>query len=163
VVGTPLIDELYGMRADGDSAFVVGRTEHWNDSGTGFDAIVASVGGDSGATAVVEVDVVRSDIAFDAIASGAGEPLVAGASDYSQNPHGASVSEDSAGFLARGAERFALARGARHNEARTLFSLGADRLLVGGMRNGPGTHSGDADSSLVHAEGFLVEIELSGE
>jgi hypothetical protein len=36
-------------------------------------------------------------------------------------------------------------------------------LLVGGMRNGPGTHSGDADPSLVRAEGFLVEVGLTGD
>jgi hypothetical protein len=159
VVGTPLIDELYGMSAGDDSAFVIGRTEHWNESGTGFDAIVASVHGDSGATEVIELDVVRSDVAFDAAALAGGAPFVAGASDYVQNPHGASVSEESGGFVARGAERFALARGPRHNEARTLYALAENTLLVGGMRNGPGTHSGDADASLVRAEGFLVELD----
>jgi hypothetical protein len=163
VVGTALIDELYGMSAGDDSAFVTGRTEHWNESGTGFDAIVTRVAGSSGATELVEIDVQASDIAFDAITLPGGDPFVAGASGYTQNPRGASVSEDSAAFLARGAARFALTRGPRHNEARTLLSLGAGTLLVGGMRNGPGTHSGDADPSLVRAEGFLVEVGLTGD
>jgi hypothetical protein len=34
--------------------------------------------------------------------------------------------------------------------------------LVGGMVNGPGTHSGDGDQALIVADGFVHETTISG-
>jgi len=46
--------------------------------------------------------------------------------------------------------------GARHNQLTTIASRNG-RWLLGGMINGPGTHSGDADRNLIVADGFLRE------
>jgi hypothetical protein len=43
-----------------------------------------------------------------------------------------------------------------------VVELGAGRVLVGGMLDGPGTHSGDSDPTLVRARGFLTEVSLGG-
>ncbi len=135
---------------------------------TGFDALVAELDGKSGSFTVRELDVKRSDIAFDALPLANGAWLVAGAADWTQNPGGASVSEASQAFLRGLAEDgsstpIAIASGPRHNEARTLLAFGADRYLIGGMTDGPGTHSGDVDASLVRASGFLREVRTSRE
>jgi hypothetical protein len=164
VVTTPEYDEIYGLRAFDDGAYVVGRTEHWNEQGTGFDAIVGRVDGRTGATSVTEVDVAQSDIAFDLARTRAGL-VVVGASDYAQNPHGASITEHSKNFarllLEDGTSRDLLVRdGPRHNETRFVLSHGTSSVLVGGMVDGPGTHSADQDDSLLRASGFLTEIVL---
>jgi hypothetical protein len=46
--------------------------------------------------------------------------------------------------------------GARHNQLTTIASRNG-RWLLGGMINGPGTQSGDADHKLIVADGFLRE------
>jgi hypothetical protein len=46
--------------------------------------------------------------------------------------------------------------GARHNQLTTIAPLNGGWLL-GGMINGPGTHSGDGDRALIVADGFLRE------
>lgn len=98
VVSTPEADELYGLRAGANAAYVAGRKEYWNESGTGFDALAAEIDGSTGAVQVFELDVHKSDIAFDVAALSASEFLVVGASGYSQNPHGASISEEAEAF-----------------------------------------------------------------
>ena len=167
VVGTPEDDQLFGLRAGQDSALVIGRKEYWNEQGTGFDALVARLDGPTGALKVRELHVKRSDLGFDAAPLEDGSWLVTGASDWQQNPNGASVSEESQAFLARiseSGEPTAIPGLAdlrvRHNEGRTLLALGRGRWLVGGMTDGPGTHSGDADASQVRASGFLREVQL---
>jgi len=167
VVGTPEDDQLFGLRGGQDSALVIGRKEYWNDDGTGFDALIARLEGKSGALEVRELHVKRSDLAFDAVALEDGSWLVAGASDWQQNPSGASVSEESQAFVqhlsaAGEGSTIALENGARHNEGRTLVDLGAGRFLIGGMTDGPGTHSGDAEPSHVRASGFLREVRVHG-
>jgi len=168
VVGTAEDDQLFGLRGGQDSALVIGRKEYWNEHGTGFDALVARLSGKTGALEVRELDVERSDLAFDAVELTDGSWLVTGASGWQQNPSGASVSEESQAFLSRVSESGALSpillpSGPRHNEGRTLLPLGLGRWLVGGMTDGPGTHSGDADASLVRAAGFLHELRLDPE
>ncbi|HET9933982.1 MAG TPA: hypothetical protein VFQ35_24935, partial [Polyangiaceae bacterium] len=163
VVGTPELDELYGLRAGKSAAYVAGRKEYWNDAGTGFDALAAEVDGKTGAVRVTELDVDRSDIAFDVAPLSDAELLIVGASGYSQNPHGASVSEESQGFayvLAEGGAKRALLvpNRQRHNEVRSLARDADGRWFSAGMLDGPGTHSGDADATLVRADGFLTEL-----
>jgi hypothetical protein len=53
-----------------------------------------------------------------------------------------------------------LPSGPRHNEAHFIQLLPSGRLLVGGMLDGPGTHSADGDVSLLTANGFLTEVTL---
>jgi len=165
VVGTAEDDQLFGLRGGQDSALVIGRKEYWNDQGTGFDALVARLDGKTGALQLRELNVERSDLAFDAVALAGGSWLVTGASDWQQNPHGASVSEESQAFLRRldangESSGIALANGPRHNEGRTLVPFGRGRWLLGGMSDGPGTHSGDGDPAKVRASGFLREFRL---
>lgn len=165
VVGTAEEDELYGMRAVADGAVVTGRTEHWNDAGTGFDALYARVDGASGDVEVHELDVEAGDLAFDAVPLADGAWLVAGVSGYTQNPHGASVSEESRAFA-----RFVFAdgtstavvtpNGKRHNEARTLVQRSDGQWTVGGMVDGPGTHSADRDPNLLTASGSLGALVI---
>ena len=49
----------------------------------------------------------------------------------------------------------AFTNGKRHNEARTLTQRLDGTWLVGGMHDGPGTHSADGDSSQLTAQGLL--------
>ena len=89
-----------------------------------------------------------------------GRYLALGTTGYVQNPSGASISEaaqpllvvlNSDGSLA---QNLGYTGGARHNQLTTIAPLNG-RWLLGGMINGPGTHSGAADRKLVVADGFL--------
>jgi hypothetical protein len=165
VVPTPEDDELYGLRAGANAAYVAGRKEYWNESGTGFDALAAEVEGSTGAVQVFELDVHKSDIAFDVAPLSESELLVVGASSYSQNPNGASISEEADAFayvLSRSGAARALdvPNRARNNGTRALAHTTNGRWLCAGMHDGPGTHSGDADASLVRADGFLVDLRV---
>ena len=163
VVGTAEDDQLYGLRAGESGAIAVGRSELWNEQGTGFEALVGHVDADGHVT-IDRFDVDRSDIAFDATRTRSGAVVVVGASGYSQNPHGASISEESAPFgrarVDGGASgKLTLPSGPRHGEARFVLPIDGGRLLVGGMLDGPGTHSADGDPSLLRARGFLTVVD----
>lgn len=162
VVGTPEDDQLYGLRAGDSGAIAVGRSEIWNAQGTGFEAFAAHVDA-LGHVTVDRFDVDRGDIAFDAMRTSSGEVVVVGASGYSQNPHGASISEESHPFArARNGDATSvtipLPDGPRHGEARFVLPLEDGRLLVGGMLDGPGTHSADGDEAHLHARGFVAFV-----
>lgn len=115
-----------------------------------------------------EVDLERSAVLSDVAAHGEAGWLVAGRSGYWQNPRGASISEeatselvvlDGAGAVTR---RLELAQGLRHNAALSIAPVpGQARVyLVGGLSNGPGSHSADADPALLQADGWLVRASL---
>ena len=167
-LGSTVIDtreraELHGVRATPGGFVLVGRvlTELRSD-GSGWDAFTASVGRDGtpGAYSVVDVD--RGDVLFDVAALPSGRYLALGTTGYLQNPSGASISEaaqpllvllNSDGSLA---QNLGYIGGARHNQLTTIAPLNG-RWLLGGMINGPGTHSGDANRDLIVADGFLRE------
>jgi len=92
----------------------------------------------------------------------AGRYLALGTTGYLQNPSGASISEAAQPLLAllnsdgSLAQNLGYTGGARHNQLTTIASRNG-RWLLGGMINGPGTHSGDADRNLIVADGFLRE------
>lgn len=158
VVTTSGDDQLYGLRAIGEVAYALGRTEHWNEQGTGFDALLARIDAD-GRVAVREIEVDRGDIAFDVARDSAGALVLVGASSYWQNPHGASLSEESRAFARRlyddgTSADIDLADGPRHDEARFAVPWPDGRLWIGGMHDGPGTHSADADATALRARGF---------
>ncbi len=128
----------------------------------GWNAFTAFVGHDGtlGPYSVVDVD--RGDVLFDVAALPSGRYLALGTTGYVQNPSGESISEaaqpllvllNSDGSLA---QNLTYIGGARHNQLTTIASLNG-RWLLGGMINGPGTHSGDADRGLIVADGFLRE------
>jgi len=76
--------------------------------------------------------------------------MVVDATGDAQNPSGASITAASAPFArwlrADGSVvAMPLPTGPRHNEARFIEGTSHGRLLVGGMLDGPGTHSADGD------------------
>jgi hypothetical protein len=165
-LGSTVIDthdraELHGVRATPDSFALVGRVlSELRSDGGGWNAFFALVGRDGtpGPYSVLDVD--RGDVLFDLAALPSGRYLALGTTGYLQNPSGASISEvaqplllllNSDGSLA---QNLGYIGGARHNQLTTVTSLNG-RWLLGGMINGPGTHSGDADHELIVADGFL--------
>ena len=172
-LGTTLIDttqssELHGLRLSDDDIAVVGRVYSQQlDDGTGWNAYAAHVDGASGALRHYgTVDVDRGEVLFDIAPLGQGRYLVAGAAGYVQNPIGASISEQTTPLLAvLGSDgtlqrRIDVATGARQNQLRSIIARGG-HWLVGGLVNGPGTHSGDGDPALITADGFVREIAIA--
>lgn len=170
VIDTVQPSELHGLRLipAGNDVAVVGRvfSERRPDGG-GWNAYVGHVDFSSGAVSSYRtLDVERGDILFDIAPLGQGRHLVAGAASYTQNPDGGSVSEQAFPLLAvlesDGTLRsriFTIQAGPRHNQLRSLAPIG-DRWLVGGMTNGPGTHSGDGNPAAIVADGFAREVAL---
>ncbi len=157
VVGTPEDDQLYGLRADASGVMAVGRSEIWNAQGTGFEALVGHVDAE-GNVAIDRFGVDRGDLAFDAVHTSSGL-VVVGTRGYAQNPHGASISEEAHPFaLALTAGAIELPDGPRNGQARFVVPAGNGRLLVGGMLDGPGTHSADVDGAQLRARGFITFV-----
>lgn len=164
VVDTAQVSELHGLRNTGNGFALVGRvrTERLAD-GSGWNAFAAfiSQAGELRNYSVINVD--RGDVLFDLVAGRNSQLVAVGTTGYTQNPFGASISEDAAPLLLVLSEtgtvvsRLSVPAGPRHNQLRTLSRYGA-HWLAGGMSNGPGTHSGDADRSLVRADGAVREI-----
>lgn len=163
-IDTAQASELHGLRAIPDGFALVGRvrTERLAD-GSGWNAFAAfiSQAGELRNYSVIHVD--RSDALFDIVPGRNAQFLASGVTGYTQNPFGASISEDASPLLVvlsdTGAlvSRLAVPAGARHNQLRSL-ARHRTNWLAGGMLNGPGTHSGDADRSLVSADGVVREI-----
>jgi hypothetical protein len=167
-LGSTVIDthdraELHGVRATPRGFVLVGRVlSELRSDGTGWNAFTAFVGSDGtpGPYSVVDID--RGDVLFDVAALPSGRYLALGTTGYVQNPDGASISEAAHPMLVLLNTDGSLAQdlgyigGARHNQLTTIASLNG-RWLLGGMINGPGTHSGDAHRELIVADGFLQE------
>jgi hypothetical protein len=155
--------ELHGLRAVPRGFMLVGRVlAEVRSDGTGWNAFTAFVGRDGtpGPYSVVDID--RGDVLFDVAALSSGRYLALGTTGYVQNPDGASISEAAQPLLVllntdgSLAQNLGYVGGARHNQLTTIASLNG-RWLLGGMVNGPGTHSGDAHRELIVADGFLRE------
>lgn len=162
VVATPQLSELHGLRAVPGGFMVVGRVRTARlPDGSGWNAFVGRLGVDGSVGELQVVDVDRGDIVFDVAALPQGGYLAVGSTGWTQNPAGASISEDAAPLLVtlatdgRLRQRLEVPAGPRNNQLRTLAHHGG-RWLIGGQRNGPGTHSGDADASLIRADGFVI-------
>jgi hypothetical protein len=154
--------EVHAVRWIGDSIAVAGRqmTSRPAD-GAGWDAYVSLLQpGKAPVTQLVNVD--RSDIIFDLLPLPDGRMLAAGSTGYTQNPAGASISEDSQPLLAvldaqgRLQQRLAFAAGPRQNQVRSLAPWNGG-WLAAGLMNGPGTHSGDANPAAIFADGYVRE------
>ncbi len=153
--------ELHGVRATPGGFMLMGRVlSEVLPDGSGWNAFTAFVGRDGtpGPYSVVDID--RGDVFFDVAPLPSGRFLAVGTTGYTQNPSGASISEAAQPLLvvlnADGSlgQNLNYAGGARHNQLTTIAPLNGGWLL-GGMVNGPGTHSGDADRGLIVADGFL--------
>jgi len=163
VTDTQDLAELHGLRATPRGFVLMGRVlSELRSDGSGWDAFTALVGDDGtlGPYSVIDVD--RGDVLFDVSALPSGRYLALGTTGYIQNPSGASISEAAQPLLvllnADGslAQNLGYIGGARHNQLTTIAPLNG-RWLLGGMINGPGTHSGDANRALIVADGFLRE------
>ena len=161
VIDTHELSELHGVRATPRGFVLVGRVlSQVLSDGSGWDAFAASVGLDGTLRSYNVVDFDRGDVLFDVAALSSGRFLALGTTGYTQNPSGASISEaaqpllvvlNSDGSLA---QNLPFTGGARHNQLTTIAPFSGGWLL-GGMVNGPGTHSADADRSLLVADGFV--------
>jgi len=166
-IGTTPIDtiqlsEVHAIRLHANGVAVVGRVfSEKRDDGTGWNAYVANVDASSGFYRVLDVD--AGDVLFDIARADAGRYLAGGSTGYTQNPTGASISEQSKPLLllleADGSvrRRIDVTAGPRQNQVRSIVARG-DGYLLGGMVNGPGTYTGDADPALISADGFAREI-----
>jgi len=163
VIDTKQRAELHGLRASSHGFAVVGRvlTEVRQD-GTGWDAFAAFLAQDGSLDTYKTVDVDRGDVLFDIAQLARGRYLAAGTTGYVQNPAGESISESAQPLLVMlgpdGSlvQNLGFPEGPRHNQLTTVARSDAGWLL-GGMVNGPGTHSADADRALLVADGFLRE------
>jgi hypothetical protein len=161
VVDTQNRAELHGLRATPGGFIVMGRVlSEVRSDGSGWNAFTAIIGHDGTPEHYNVLDVDRGDILFDVAALPSGRFLALGTTGYVQNPSGASISEAAQPLLAllnsdgSLAQNVGFTAGPRHNQLRTIAPLN-DGWLLGGMINGPGTHSGDADRALIFADGFL--------
>ncbi len=154
--------ELHALRATPGGWALAGRirSRGTEDGWEGFAALVGAQG--EGGTLRLLAQEPGSDALFDIAPLADGGFIAVGACAYAQNPGGASISESAEPLLLRLAAngvataRLALPAGPRHNALRSLAWHGSG-WLIGGLRDGPGTHSGDNDLSLVRADGFVSE------
>jgi hypothetical protein len=168
MIDTVQESELYGLRLNGDDIGLVGRvfSERRSD-GTGWNAYAAHVDRTSGTLLSYRpIDIDRGEILFDIAPLAQGRFLAAGAAGYSQNPAGAIISEQMTPLLAildadgTVRQRIDVTAGPRQNQLRALAAHNGNWLL-GGMVNGPGTHSGDGDPALIVADGFVRETTIA--
>lgn len=153
--------ELHGLRATSSGFALVGRVfSEVRADGTGWNAFVTFITheGIPGAYGVVDVD--RGDVLFDIASLPSGQYVALGSTGYTQNPSGASISESAQPLLLLVSAEGSFVRnlgfqgGARHNQLRTVVPFNR-QWLVGGMTDGPGTHSGDSQPALITADGYL--------
>jgi len=162
MVGTQWHDEIYGLRAVSDALLVVGRSETVPGDASGWDGLLARVT-EAGTVSARTFDVDAGDILFDADVLDDGRTIVVGATGYTDNPSGGSISE-TCSLLAlvvtsQAAIRVALPNLPRHNQLRTVLADEAT-VWVAGMSDGPGTHSGDTDRSVIRADPFVAALAL---
>ena len=122
--------------------------------GSGWDAFVAVVERDGSPGPYSLVDIDRGDVLFDVAALPSGGYVALGSTGYTQNPSGESISESAQPLVvllnSNGSllQRLKFSGGARQNQLNSIARLNSHWIL-GGMVNGPGTHSGDADRNLI--------------
>ena len=163
VIDTRQRAELHGLRVSSHGFALVGRVlSEVRPDGTGWDAFAASVAQNGSLDSYNTVDVDRGDVLFDIAQLPSGRYLALGTTGYVQNPAGASISESAQPLLVLLGSDGSLIQslnfpaGPRHNQLTTVVQLDGGWLL-GGMINGPGTHSADADRALIVADGILQE------
>jgi len=161
-IDTKVVSEVHAVRWDGDSILVAGRMlTAVRDDGSGWDGFLARISPGSPAAQMRTLDFDRGDMVFDVAPLDDGRIAIAGSTGYTQNPGGASVSESAEPLLAvlpsmsAPAQRLVLAVGPRQTQVRTVAPW-LHSWVIGGLRNGPGTHSADSDPALLTCDGFLT-------
>jgi hypothetical protein len=165
-VDTQVSSELHAVRWASDTVLLAGRmlTTRQSD-GSGWDGFLARLRFGDPSAEVQPLDFARGDIVLDVAALQDGRIAIAGSTGYLQNPTGGSISEDAEPLLAvlasagAPAQRVTLTAGPRHNQIRTV-SAWSEHSMIGGMQNGPGTHSADTDPALLTCDGFLRELRF---
>jgi hypothetical protein len=152
-------DELHGLRAAGQRVWLFGRAD-MQPVPDAWDGLLVRLDAATGAIEEARtLDIDGGDVFFDAVPTGDGRLLLAGATSYEENPWGVSISETRAPLAAvlsaDGATltRLPLSAGPRGNEARSVCLLDGSTLLVAGMQNAPGTHS-----EAITADGFVQRV-----
>lgn len=167
VVDTGGISEVHGVRVAGSRVAVFGRVRTARlDDGSGWDGYMSAVDAASGANPQhAAVDVAQGDAIFDLAPLPGGGWLAVGSAGYTQNPAGTSITPAALPLAvvlrADGqlAQRVPLPAGLRHNELRSALAW-QSRWLIGGLTNGPATHTADGDLSLLTADGREFSMAL---
>lgn len=162
VIQTERRPEIHAVKWMGDKVVVGGRIfSHSREDGSGWDGLVAVTDPYLRTLRPLQaLDVDRSDIVFDFAVTPAGQLLAVGATSYSQNPAGGSISESSVPMAAlldadgKFLRRVTLAAGPRHNQVRSIARWQGG-WITAGMQDGPGTHSGDENLALIRADGYV--------
>jgi len=155
--------ELHTIKWGGESLLLGGRVRSTQSSDwAGWDGWFARA--DALGTRPADyrvIDVERGDAVLDLLPLADGGVLLAGATNYTQNPTGESVIDPSAPLLARlsatGAfTRLTVPTGPRANQVRALAFFGSN-WLVANTENLPGTHTHDANEGLITADATVRE------
>ena len=165
-IDTRVLSEVHAVRWAGDTVLVAGRMlTTIRDDGGGWDGFLARLKFGNAAAEIQTLDFDRGDVILDVAPLGDGRIVVAGSTAYLQNPTGGSISENAEPLLAvlpaagMAARRTTLPVGPRHNQVRTVAAW-REHWLIGGLENGPGTHSADSDPALLICDGYLREQDF---
>ncbi|MFO0560932.1 MAG: hypothetical protein U0269_23135 [Polyangiales bacterium] len=164
VVGTADVDdEPFAIACSADGRVAIGgrhRREPGRDN-TEFHGFVALVDGEGATFAPLSFDgdalTIVQAVAFDR----GGAVLFGGSEGWTQNPVGVSVGSPGRPFLARwdgrGApERSSVVPTRGHSELRAIATSPRSSVALGGIEDGPLSHSYDADRSALRGDGWQV-------
>lgn len=162
VAGTPYYDEVHCMRIFDNKIITCGRCEISNKDDWDSYITVHDASDGKECYSINYMSAKNSIFMTAAYNSLTKKIYLGGVTDWTQNPEGASVSEqgsklfqivnESDGLLS---DSVSLTNGPRQNQIRCIEILENSFMLLAGWQNGPGTHSGDSDKTLVTADGFL--------
>jgi hypothetical protein len=158
--------EVHALRWADDKVLLAGRTlTTRNSDGTGWDGFVAQVDTGASAPQLQTLDFDRGDIILEIAILPDGRIALGGSTGYIQNPNGGSISEEAEPLLAIMStaagtpQRLYLPPAQRQSQIRTVAAW-REKWLIGGLQNGPGTHSADGNPNLLSCDGFLREQTL---
>lgn len=165
-IDTGTTTQVYALRALPGGGWAIAGRQRATGSEGGWNGFAAWLDGAGRLQRHAELHVEHDDALFDIAPLPGGRYLAAGATGYRQNPAGASISGEGAPLLAvldaegRIAQRLQLPTAPGQNPVRSLDGHGP-RWLAAGMRDGPGTHTADADPArLLRADGFVREVAV---
>lgn len=156
--GNATKQRLINMRVHDNGVYFVGRIKTGTQPNS-WDALIIKSDPVTGEHIYEStIDVRDGDMFWDVGESAGGGAIAAGTTDYTQNPHGASVSDarkaaaivlDAQGKMVN---EIPLPQGpaGRGSEAMFIKVLGSGRIIFAGVHNAPGTHSA------VYCDGFVA-------
>lgn len=168
VAGSIDPDECYGIKTDDNSFYLFGRSAKPTSTiGYEWDGYLAQYNSSTGNPIFISsLHVDQSSIVYDIAKTDGGKIVAVGATGWTQNPLGYSVSEHSRKMVAildqagNFQEEFKIQSGLRHNQVRTIINQ-KGKVWLGGWENGPGTHSGDNNPQLVYADAFWQDYLIN--